>query len=51
MGADPEALSSAMSQIFLGRWKKGRIPPMWDGRAGERIVADIEQLHQDAGLG
>ena len=51
VGSDPEALSSAMSQIFLGRWKEGRIPPMWDGRAGERIVADMEQLHQGAGLG
>jgi UDP-N-acetylglucosamine 2-epimerase (non-hydrolysing) len=28
---------------MAGQWKKGAIPPLWDGRAKERIVAKLEE--------
>ncbi len=40
VGHDPEKLRSELARILSGRAKKGTIPPLWDGRAGERI-ADI----------
>jgi len=27
-----------------GKWKSGAIPPLWDGRTGERIVAHLMKL-------
>jgi len=33
-------LQDAVSAILDGKAKKGKIPPLWDGRASERI-ADI----------
>jgi len=43
IGTAPAALAPAFSRLFEGRWPKGRIPPLWDGRAGERIVAVLER--------
>ncbi|MCD6399334.1 UDP-N-acetylglucosamine 2-epimerase, partial [candidate division WOR-3 bacterium] len=28
-------------KVFSGKWKKGRIPELWDGKAGERIAKVI----------
>jgi UDP-N-acetylglucosamine 2-epimerase (non-hydrolysing) len=44
IGTDPSALAPAFERLFAGRWKKGRIPEKWDGRAAERIVAVLEGL-------
>lgn len=44
LGTDPAALSGAFDKLFAGKWKAGRIPPKWDGRTGERIVAVLETL-------
>ena len=38
IGTDPQKLGPALTRLFQGRWKKGKIPPRWDGRAGGRIV-------------
>lgn len=38
LGTAPEAIKPAMDQLFAGKWKKGGIPPKWDGKAAERIV-------------
>lgn len=38
LGTDPANIAPAMDRLFSGQWKKGGIPPLWDGRAGERIV-------------
>ena len=40
IGHNMEKLRSELSRILGGKGKKGSIPPLWDGRAGERI-ADI----------
>ncbi len=40
VGTDMDLLSREVSQILAGHGKGGRIPPLWDGSASERI-ADI----------
>jgi UDP-N-acetylglucosamine 2-epimerase (non-hydrolysing) len=42
IGQDLRRLRSEMSEILRGNAKKGSIPPLWDGHAGERIA---EALH------
>ena len=42
IGSDADRLESELGNIAAGRFKKGSVPPLWDGRAAERIVADIE---------
>jgi UDP-N-acetylglucosamine 2-epimerase (non-hydrolysing) len=47
IGTNPKAIKPAMEKLFNGDWKKGGIPPLWDGKAAERIVEHlIELLHQ-----
>jgi UDP-N-acetylglucosamine 2-epimerase (non-hydrolysing) len=50
LGIDPAALKPALDRLFAGRWKRGTAPPLWDGHAGERIVAIIEQYLLRGGL-
>jgi UDP-N-acetylglucosamine 2-epimerase (non-hydrolysing) len=40
VGQDIGKLRAELSKILEGKAKAGTIPPLWDGRAGERI-ADI----------
>ena len=44
IGTDPTALAPAFERLFTGRWQRGTVPPLWDGRTGERIVAVLEGL-------
>ena len=44
VGVDPAALGPALDRLFAGAWKKGGVPPLWDGRTGSRIVAHLERL-------
>jgi UDP-N-acetylglucosamine 2-epimerase (non-hydrolysing) len=39
VGRDPEKLRFELSRVLAGNAKKGTIPPLWDGHAGERIAA------------
>jgi UDP-N-acetylglucosamine 2-epimerase (non-hydrolysing) len=39
VGCNPDKLRSELAQILAGKGKKGTVPPLWDGRAGERIAA------------
>jgi UDP-N-acetylglucosamine 2-epimerase (non-hydrolysing) len=43
LGVDPTALRPALDRLFAGQWKCGQIPPLWDGKTGERIVAILEE--------
>ena len=38
VGVDPEKIAEAIRAIRENRWKKARIPDMWDGRSAERRV-------------
>ncbi|PYX51230.1 MAG: UDP-N-acetylglucosamine 2-epimerase (non-hydrolyzing) [Acidobacteria bacterium] len=47
VGQDKKKLASELSAILEGRGKKGNVPPLWDGHAGERI-ADVLQRFEPA---
>jgi UDP-N-acetylglucosamine 2-epimerase (non-hydrolysing) len=36
-----DAILHAVEEILAGRGKRGRVPELWDGRAAERIAADL----------
>jgi UDP-N-acetylglucosamine 2-epimerase (non-hydrolysing) len=38
IGTNPKAIKPALDKLFAGSWKKGGIPPLWDGKSSERIV-------------
>lgn len=38
IGTNPGNIKPAMEKLFRGEWKKGGVPPMWDGKSAERIV-------------
>jgi UDP-N-acetylglucosamine 2-epimerase (non-hydrolysing) len=44
LGTNPSALAPAFEKLFAGKWKRGAIPEMWDGKTGPRIVKYLEQL-------
>ena len=44
IGTDPAKLGPALARLMAGQWKKGAIPDKWDGKAAERIVAELERL-------
>jgi UDP-N-acetylglucosamine 2-epimerase (non-hydrolysing) len=37
-GTDPIRIKAALEKIMQGTWKEGRIPPLWDGKASNRII-------------
>lgn len=41
LGSDPARLAQAFERLFAGAWKRGTVPPRWDGQAGARIVAAL----------
>src|SRR5690606_28533621 len=41
IGTNPEAIKPAMEKLFSGHWKAGQEIPCWDGKAAERIVANL----------
>lgn len=38
VGTDTEKIIALGERILAGKWKTGRVPELWDGRAAERIV-------------
>jgi UDP-N-acetylglucosamine 2-epimerase (non-hydrolysing) len=44
IGTDPRDIQPAMERLFSGKWKKGGIPELWDGNAGQRIVNTLVSL-------
>jgi UDP-N-acetylglucosamine 2-epimerase (non-hydrolysing) len=45
IGKDTELLKKEVEHVLEGRAKKGTIPPLWDGKAGERLVEVLLKLH------
>ena len=41
VGRDVQAIRAGVDQILSGQGKRGRVPELWDGRAAERIAADL----------
>ncbi|MRH78517.1 UDP-N-acetylglucosamine 2-epimerase (non-hydrolyzing) [Spiribacter sp. C176] len=44
LGIDPAAIAPALDRLFAGKWHTGSVPPLWDGKAAERIVRHLETL-------
>jgi len=38
VGTDPEKIITAYRNAISGEWRESQIPPLWDGKAAERIV-------------
>lgn len=43
IGQDTQRLRQEVRRVLDGAGKKGQVPPLWDGRAGERIAALVAQ--------
>lgn len=41
VGCDAQAIRRGVAEILAGNGKRGRVPEYWDGRAAERIAADL----------
>jgi len=44
IGTNPNNIPGALRKLFLSQWKRGLIPYLWDGNAGERIVNVFKNL-------
>lgn len=44
IGTDPAAIPPVIATLLAGNWKRGAVPDLWDGRAGERIAALLESI-------
>jgi len=44
IGTDPKAIEPALKKLFDGNWKKGSIPPFWDGKSAVRIIEILIKL-------
>lgn len=44
IGTDPKAIQPALGKLFSGRWKKGNIPELWDGKSAKRIVEKLLEV-------
>lgn len=41
IGTNPKNIAPALQKLFRGNWKKGEIPPLWDGSTAHRIVQHL----------
>ena len=41
IGSNPIHLTSYLNNIIEGKWKKGSVPELWDGKTSQRIVQDL----------
>ena len=48
IGTDPKALAPYLEKLIAGNWKKGQIPPLWDGKAAERIIKKLWEIYRHA---
>jgi len=44
VGQDGARLRAELTKVLEGKQKQGEIPPLWDGRAGERIAEILTKL-------
>lgn len=44
IGSEPTKIKATLDKLFEGKWKKGNIPPLWDGKSSERIIDKLIQL-------
>jgi UDP-N-acetylglucosamine 2-epimerase (non-hydrolysing) len=44
VGTDPARILEEAAKVLAGQGKHGCRPALWDGKAAERIVADLDRL-------
>lgn len=44
IGTDPKQIKPTLEHLYSNNWKKGTIPPLWDGQTAERIVHILTAL-------
>jgi UDP-N-acetylglucosamine 2-epimerase (non-hydrolysing) len=44
VGSNPDVLPGEVDEILAHRFKRGRVPDLWDGHAGERAAEAIRQF-------
>lgn len=47
IGTNPSAISPTLEKLLSGTWKKGEIPPLWDGKTAGRIVEYLLSQKQE----
>ncbi len=45
IGDDLDKLKVYVKKIVTGEWKKGTIPPFWDGKTSERIIDSLHLIY------
>ena len=45
IGTDPKNIAPTLQTLYAGKWKKGAIPPLWDGHTSERIIEILLQKY------
>lgn len=50
VGTDPEKIFQSVEEILSGKWTAGSLPPLWDGKASQRIVDVIEAWKSSKGF-
>lgn len=45
VGTDPSHLAPYLERLQNGNWKKGAVPPLWDGKTAPRIVSKLITLY------
>ncbi|HOS46809.1 MAG TPA: UDP-N-acetylglucosamine 2-epimerase (non-hydrolyzing), partial [Paludibacter sp.] len=45
VGTNPANIRPALQKLFDGKWKKGSIPELWDGKSAERIVEKLIEIY------
>jgi len=44
VGQDGARLRSELANVLQGNQKQGTVPPLWDGRAGQRIAEILSKI-------
>ncbi len=47
IGTNRNNIAPIMKRLFDGEWKKGSIPPKWDGKTAERIVQHLIAMEHE----
>ena len=46
IGTNPNNIKPALDNLYAGQWKKGEMPPLWDGHTSERIVDILLSINE-----